>query len=118
MDIIPDFIEIGVDVLNVNQLCLNGLDEIGEKHSGKVCFLGGLDQQHILPHGSTEEVEKHVKNVSQALVSEKGGYIAAALSDGGYDVPFANLATVLDTFAKYRIVELQPAPCSFLTPLW
>lgn len=101
MDIIPDLIEIGVDVLNVNQLCLNGLDKIKEKYSGKVCFLGGLDQQNILPFGSTEDVEEHVKHVSKALGTDKGGYIAVPLSGGGYDVPFANLEVALNTFAKY-----------------
>ena len=107
MDIIPDFIEIGVDVLNVNQLSVNGIDELGERFGGKVCFLGGLDQQRILPLGSVEEVERHVKRVVQALAGYGGGYIAVALSGGGADTPFANLKAALDAFTKYGTYPIE-----------
>ncbi len=109
INIIPDLINIGVDVLNVNQLSLNGLDEIGERFGGKICFFGGLDSQWILPFGSVKEVEHHVRSVFQALASYEGGYIAVPLSGGGgYDMPLVNLKVVLGTFEKYGTYPIKP----------
>ncbi|MBC8275597.1 MAG: DUF3830 family protein [Chloroflexi bacterium] len=103
MDIIPDFIEIGVDVLNLNQLNLNGIDEIGERFGGKVCFFGGLDQQRILPFGSVEEVERHVKHIIQTLAGYEGGYIAVA--------PLWDIMVVYGPEAIMR-TPAGAAPCS------
>ena len=98
MDIVPDLIEIGVDVLNVNQLDVNGIDEIGERFAGQVCFFGGLDQQRILPFGSVEEVKQHVKHVIHALAGRDGGYIAVA--GQGADAPVANVRATLKAFRE------------------
>jgi uroporphyrinogen decarboxylase len=100
MAILPDLIEIGVDVLNVNQLALNGIDEIAARFAGQTCFMGGLDQQRILPFGTVEEVERHVQHVLGALGDHRGGYVAVALSGGGADVPFANLKAALEAFRR------------------
>ena len=37
-DIIPDLIEIGVDMLNLGQPDINGIERIGRDFGGKICF--------------------------------------------------------------------------------
>lgn len=96
--LVGDLIEIGVDVLNVNQLDVNGIDEIGERFAGQVCFFGGLDQQRILHFGSVEEVKQHVKHVIHALAGRDGGYIAVA--GQGADAPVANVRATLKAFRE------------------
>jgi len=98
LDIIPDFIEIGVDALNI-QVKLMGIEKISNKFSGKVCILADIDRQHILPFGTTEEVEEHVKRIIQAFAPFDGGLIS--WGEIGPDVPLSNAETMLKTFARY-----------------
>ena len=48
---VPTFIELGVDVLNMQQSRNYGLVEFGEQFRGKVCFLATVDIQSTLPRG-------------------------------------------------------------------
>lgn len=101
MDIVEDLVEIGIDVLNVNQLALNGIESLGQRVGGRVCFMGGLDHQRILPFGTKAEVVEHVQQVIEHLAKRDGGYIAVPLSGGGYDTPITNLRAALDTFGEH-----------------
>lgn len=59
IDIIPDLIEIGINVLNPQFSCHN-LEELAKTTVGKICICTDLDRQYILPNGSSEEVKKYV----------------------------------------------------------
>ena len=48
---VPAFIELGVDVLNMQQSRSYGLVEFGEQFRGQVCFLATVDIQSTLPRG-------------------------------------------------------------------
>ena len=98
LDIVPDLIEIGVDALNV-QVKLLGIDVLGERFGGKFCILADVYRQHILPFGSTEEVEEHVRHIIRALGSNGGGLVS--WGEVGPDVPLQNVETMLSTFKRY-----------------
>lgn len=98
MDIIPDLIEIGVDVLNP-QLPVNDIDELGEKFGGKLCFIAGLDRQKILPWGKPEEIVRHAKHAIKALGCYDGGYIGGG--EINLDVPLANVEAMYKAFREY-----------------
>ncbi len=74
LDIIPEFIEIGVNALNAQIFCM-GLESLGEKFKGKITFWGEIDRQQILAYGSRADVQRAVKDVYKNLYSE-GGVIA------------------------------------------
>ena len=78
LPIIPDLIEIGLDVLNPLQPLAKdmSLKKIKEQCGDKLSFLGGVDIQRILPMGSEQEIAEHVKDRIQAG-SDNGGYIIA-----------------------------------------
>jgi len=99
MDIIPDLIEIGVDVLWETELRVNGIGALGEKFGGKICFAGNLDTQRILPFGNTEDVKKHVIHAIQALGSYDGGFIG--IGEIHDDVPLRNVKAMFKAFKKY-----------------
>lgn len=97
VDIIPDLIEIGVDVLNCQTMAI-GLDKL-RPFAGKVCFRTDLDRQHILPRGSPAQVKEHVQEVFDAVGTVDGGIIA--YGEISPDVPLANVRAMYEAFRDY-----------------
>jgi len=58
--IIPELIEIGVDVLNPIQPACMDPAEIKRRYGDRLCFWGSLDEQHTLPFGTPEDVRREV----------------------------------------------------------
>ena len=96
LEIIPDLIEIGFDELNP-QVWIMDLSELSRRFSGKVCFRADLDRQHVLPHGTPDDVVEHVRLTYAAFGSSEGGYVA--YGQIGPDVPLANAEAMLRTFS-------------------
>jgi len=95
LEIIPDLIEIGFDELNP-QVWVMDVSELSRKFAGKVCIRADLDRQHVLPHGTPDEVAEHVRLMYAAFGSEEGGYVC--YGQIGPDVPLANAEAMLRTF--------------------
>lgn len=74
-DIIPDLIEISVDILNLSQPNLYNLDELGQQFSGKVCFLCPISYQTTSIFGTKEEIGTEAKALIHSLGNSKGGFI-------------------------------------------
>lgn len=74
--VIPDLIEIGVDIINYLQLRARDMDPVKLKteYGDRICFQGGVDIQHILPCGTKEEIADEVNNLIRIL-GKGGGYI-------------------------------------------
>lgn len=74
MDLVPDLIECGVDILNPI-LPLDNMDPVRLKQEwgDQLCFHGGIDIEHIVPFGTVDEVRDHVKQVIDIL-APGGGY--------------------------------------------
>ena len=58
LEIMPDFIELGVDVLNC-QASVMDMNELG-KYAGKIAFRTDIDRQKVLPFVSPREVKEYV----------------------------------------------------------
>jgi len=97
-DILDDLIEIGIDVLNP-QHHIMGDERVAERIAGKVCLRSDLDRQHVLPHGTREEVEEHVKQIIALFGAFNDGLILHG--EIGPDVPFDNVKTMYDTCIEY-----------------
>jgi len=78
LPIIPDFIEIGLDILNPIQPLATGMtpEYLKGNYGNELCFFGGIDIQDLLPNGTPEEINKEVKRRIKIL-GEDGGYIIA-----------------------------------------
>jgi len=88
-DLIDDFVEIGVDILNPIQTSAGRMADLAalKKRYGKyLCFCGAIDTQHILPHGSPADVRVEVKRVIE-LLAPGGGYMIAAVHTIMDEVP-------------------------------
>ncbi|MCG3212674.1 MAG: hypothetical protein FOGNACKC_06366 [Anaerolineae bacterium] len=75
-DIYPDLIEIGVDIINIHQPRLLGIEEVGAKFAGQVCFEVSVDIQDTLPGGDRQAIEAEAKAIVERLGTPKGGLIA------------------------------------------
>jgi len=104
--IIPDLIEMGVDILNPVHVNATGMEPFQlKKDFGKdiVFWGGGIDTQKILPGGTTKEVEDNVKRNIEAL-APGGGFVFSAVHNIQAEVPPENLITMfkaLNEFGNY-----------------
>ncbi|MFV2066794.1 MAG: uroporphyrinogen decarboxylase family protein [Pirellulales bacterium] len=98
VEIIPDLLELGVDVLNC-QAAVVGLDVLKKEFAGKVCFRTDLDRQRIMPFGTPDEVRSHILDLFDHLGTPKGGLIACG--EIGPDIPLENIKAMYDVFAQY-----------------
>ena len=82
--IIPDLIEIGVDVLDVPQpTSVFNTEFLGKTCAGKVCLCLYTDIQSTLVHGTREEIEKEAQDlIFSCSCPGGGGIIASDYPDG------------------------------------
>ena len=102
-DLIPDFIDEGVDILNSLQPKAAKMDSVALKREfGKdLVFHGGLDIQAGGITGSVEEAVEEAKRRLDAF-SQGGGYIFAPSNHFMQDVPLANFYAVYETARDYQ----------------
>lgn len=91
--LIPDFIELGVDVLHpLEPLPATNLPEIKRQFGNQISFLGSIDISHAML-GSREQVVEEVRTRLVQL-AEGGGYILAPSNHLQADVPAENVVTL------------------------
>ncbi len=109
LPIIPDLIEIGVEVLNPIQPQAEGMNlgKFKKEFGDKLAFFGGVDEQKVLPFGTTKEVEEEVKlRIAQA--GKGGGFIIAPSHNIQPDTPLENIYTYFKAIKKYGTYPLNP----------
>jgi uroporphyrinogen decarboxylase len=102
-DFIPDFIEIGVDILDPIQTTAVGMDprRLKEDFGKDLCFHGGIDVQNILVRGTAGDVRRHLDELVETL-GRDGGFILAPSHYIQGDAPWANVLTIFDHVTKWR----------------
>jgi uroporphyrinogen decarboxylase len=100
--IIPDLIDIGVDVLHPVQPLAIGMDpgELGEEFGKDLTFYGGIDEQRTLPSGSPGDVKKEVRECINTL-GKYGGYIVSPSHAFQPDTPLENVLAVYEEVLGY-----------------
>ena len=101
--LIPDFIEIGVDILNPIQTSAGKMSDLAslKKHYGNnIVFCGGIDSHRILPHGSVADVRNEVRRVIQTL-GPGGGCMIGAVHTVMNDVPPENVLAMVDAVEEF-----------------
>jgi uroporphyrinogen decarboxylase len=96
-ELIPDFIAIGVDILDPIQVMAVGMEPAGLKRDfgDRIAFHGGLDTQRTLPFGSPEDVRAEVEDRVTTLGAE-GGYIIAPTHNIQPDTPAENILAMYE----------------------
>lgn len=93
--IIPELIEMGMDVLNPVQPECMDIQKLKENYGDRLTFWGGIGTQQILPYGTPDDVRKEARRVRD-MMSRNGGYIFSPAQDIQRDVPVENIMALLD----------------------
>jgi uroporphyrinogen decarboxylase len=101
MEIIPDLIEIGLDVLNPIQPGALDHGQIAKEFGGKITFFGGIDVQS-LPAKSTEEVEREIERLVETFGGYNGGLIFCTANSVVPETPLRNIEAMLRACQRYR----------------
>ncbi len=102
---IPDFIEIGIDIINPVQVSAAGMDSAELKREfGKdiVFWGGGVDTQRVLGTGSPAEVRAEVKRRIEDL-KPGGGFVFNTVHNIQGNVPAENLVAMWETLQEYGV---------------
>jgi len=109
MKIIPDLIEIGIDILNPIQPVVKGMEDtalLNEKFGDSICFHGGIDVQQILPNATPDEVRKEVELRINDL-GHNGGYFIAPCHNINVDIPIENTLAMFKAAYEFGKLSLK-----------
>ncbi|MBU0478499.1 methyltransferase [bacterium] len=103
-DLIPYFIDAGVDIYNPVQWSADNMDreELKKEFGNKIVFWGGaVNTQKTFPFGTSDEVRKEVKETINIL-GKGGGYVVNPVHNIQPDVPVENIIALYETAKNYR----------------
>jgi hypothetical protein len=76
-EIVPDLIEIGVDVFNLNTSRLLGIREFGQRFAGRSCFCVYIDPQDTAIYGSPSDIAEDARGLVECWSNDLGSGILA-----------------------------------------
>ena len=101
VDIIPDLIEIGLDMAESVQPEAAGMNpyELKRRFGDKMCFWGGLGSQSVIPYGTPVEIKAEIKKLREIMGAD-GGYILSPAKPLQSEIPVENAVAVLESFIE------------------
>ena len=101
-EILGDLCEIGCNIVELQQPKALGIEEVGRKYAGKICFQSLCDIQHTLPMATDDKIEAEAKLLLDCWGTDSGGFILADYGDGdAIGVPPDKKKVMYDAFMKY-----------------
>ena len=102
--VIPDLVEIGLDVLWPVQPNAAGMvpRELKTEFGDRLAFWGAIDVQRILPYGTVEDVRRHVRETIEIL-GDGGRYILSSGHNLLKAFPLENILTLYDEVLNTRM---------------
>jgi uroporphyrinogen decarboxylase len=94
-EIIPDLIEIGLDVLHPIQPETMDVYEISRKYQKDLALWGTVSNQRTIPLGTPDEIDREIRERVEKM-GKKGGFIVSPANIMGPEIPMENI----DAFAK------------------
>ncbi len=106
--IIPDYIEMGLDVLNPVQPYVAEMehDKLKAEFGDRLSFHAAIDIQRVMPFGTPEEVKAEAIKAMQTL-GPGGGYILAPTHYLQADVPPENIIALRDAVMEHGHYPLK-----------
>jgi len=75
VEILDDLIEVGLDVINMDQQENMGLELLGERFGGRITFFCPVDIQRTMVHGSLDDIRKYCRAMVKHFWRPEGGFI-------------------------------------------
>ena len=104
VELYDDLIDAGADIVNPVQISAAGMDPsaLKERWGEELVFWGGgVDTQQVLPFGTPEEIDAHVRENIQVL-GEGGGFVFNTVHNIQGTVPTENLTALFEAVERYR----------------
>ncbi|MDD5675545.1 MAG: uroporphyrinogen decarboxylase family protein [Chitinivibrionales bacterium] len=102
--ILPDLIEVGLNVLNPVQPQAMDVRRLSREFGGKVCFNGGVDVQGTMINGKPDDVKREVHQLINLFGRYSGGYIGGTSHNIMPETPLNNVIALYEAFLEYRKV--------------
>lgn len=102
-DIMPTFVEMGLDILDAMQPEPDGMDpaDIKRDFGADLTFCGLVSTQRTLPHGTVEDLRREVRERIEVM-GAAGGYILAPAHCIQPDTPLCNVLAMYDEALTYQ----------------
>ena len=102
--ILPDLIEIGLQVFNPVQPNVPGHDPqaLKARFGDSLSFWGAIDQQALLPNGTPEQIEADVAEKIRIL-GAGGGYLCSPAHILQSDTPLENIESFIQAVQKHGV---------------
>jgi hypothetical protein len=108
--ILDDLIEIGLDVIQMDQQENMGLAELGERFGGRLTFFCPVDIQNTMARGNPEEIRAYCRKMVEHLARPEGGFIPRWYSDPvGAGHTQEAIDAMCDEFMQLGAADGQPA---------
>jgi uroporphyrinogen decarboxylase len=104
-EIIPDLIDVGVDMLNLSQPNLYDIPELGRSFGGRVCFVCPVSYQTTSISGSVQDIYRDVRALVEHLGTRDGGLIGYVEEYSSIGMSERNYRACIDAFrelGRYR----------------
>ena len=102
-ELIPDFIDVGIDILNPLQPECMDIEAIKREYGRDLAFWGAVGTQTTMPFGTPEEVERVVRRCIETI-GRDGGFLIAPTHLVEPEVPWENIMAfveAVDTYGRY-----------------
>lgn len=111
---LPDFVEIGLDVLHPIQKHTMDERKIAETWGKDICVWAGLDVQQVIPWGTPEDVRAEIRFLIDTYYRRGEGRLMLTAGNGiTGDCPIPSLEAFCDEAIVYglrKVSELSPRP--------
>jgi len=99
--IMDSLIDIGLDVINLQQPRALGIHEIGQRFRGRICFESLCDIQHTLPLKGEREIREEARLLLEQWATRDGGFVLSDYGDGeAIGVELEKKQIMLDAFLE------------------
>ena len=102
--LLPDLIDIGIDVLNPVQWRCKGMEReaLASEFGNSVVFHGGVDNQFTLPFGTPDEVKCQVRENLNIFKRGKG-YVLSPCHNIQVNTPTANIVAMYQAVDEFQL---------------
>ncbi|MGC8863244.1 MAG: uroporphyrinogen decarboxylase family protein [Armatimonadota bacterium] len=120
VDILDDLIEVGLDVIHMDQQENMGLELLRDRFRGRITFFSPVDIQNTMARGNPDEIRAYCRKMASCLGTNKGGFIPGWYSDpvgAGHtreavDTMCREFLKISEEFASAQAVEGGHITCS------
>ncbi|NIA16710.1 MAG: hypothetical protein GWP08_21880 [Nitrospiraceae bacterium] len=100
-EIIPDWIDIGLDVISQLEPSALDLPAVAREFGGKIAFFGGIDVQFNLVNGTRDSIREEIRNLMEHFRAHEGGYMAGPCKTIRPETPVENMWTLLEALREF-----------------